>query len=327
MGNSASTINPETDLLDLHGKVAIVTGGTAGIGFWNAAHLSKRGAKVYIAARNESKATGAIARIEAWNPSPNRGPILFHKLVLDDPRDAKKSAEEFLTRESRLDILVNNAGLMASPYEKTKDGIVNTMVINHLSPFVFTKVLSPLLEKTAREPGSDVRIVNVSSMTHSMVKDAKFDSLQEFNKTYEGSWLPPANMKRYAMSKLANILWTNELQRRYDEKGVPITCITIHPGGVLTDSALDQLRKLPLSGLLIAISRLFSYEPEEGSFTTLYAAASPAVRQNPAAYRAKYIAPITKVVEPSTQARNPNLAKTLWNSTEKILKDVYGLDV
>ena len=77
----------------------------AGIGFWNAAHLSKRGAKVYIAARNESKATAAISKIEAWNPSSNRGQILFHKLELDDPRDAKKSAEAFLARESRLDIL------------------------------------------------------------------------------------------------------------------------------------------------------------------------------------------------------------------------------
>ncbi|KAK7694262.1 hypothetical protein QCA50_001442 [Cerrena zonata] len=326
MGGKPSTINPDTDLLDLHGKVAIVTGATAGIGFWNAAHLSKRGAKVYIAARNESKATGAISRIEAWNPSPNRGPILFHKLELDDPRDAKKSAEAFLARESRLDILINNAGQMSSAYEKTKDGVVTTMAINHLSPFVFTNTLSPLLEKTAREPGSDVRVISVSSYTHSMVSDAKFDSLEEFNKSYEGTgFLPPAKMKRYAMSKLANILWTNELQRRYNEKNIPISFITIHPGGVLTETALDQLKALPLSGLVTWIAGFFSDQPEQGSFTTLFAAASPLIKQNPSAYRGKYISPYTKVEEPSPSARDPNLAKTLWLTSEKILKDVYGL--
>lgn len=91
------------------------------------------------------------------------------------------------------------------------------------------------------------------------------------------------------------------------------------------DTALDQLKALPLSRLVTWLAGFFSDQPEQGSFTTLFAAASPLIKQNPAAYRGKYISPYTKVEDPSPTARDPNLAKTLWSTTEKILKDVYGL--
>ncbi|CAL1709882.1 unnamed protein product [Somion occarium] len=329
MGSSASVLNPDNDLLDLHGKVAIVTGANAGIGYWTAAHLSKRGAKVYLACRNESRATGAITSIEAWNTSKDRGSLIYHHLSLDDPREAKKSAEEFLAKETRLDIVVNNAGLLASPYEKTKDGIVNTMVVNHLSPLVFTHTLSPLLEKTASEPESDVRIINVSSLMHSAIRagQTKFDSIDSFNARYEGSWVPPENLKRYGLTKLANILWTNTLQKQYDAKNVPITCISMHPGGVLTDSALERLKQSAIPRLRIAISRLFADEPEQGSFTTLFAAASKEIAKDKGKYRAKYLAPYGKIVEPSKLAKDETLANNLWGTTQKVLKEIYGIEV
>ncbi|KAI0074940.1 NAD-P-binding protein [Panus rudis PR-1116 ss-1] len=318
-------INLDSDLLDLRGKVAIVTGGNTGIGYWTTAHLSKRGAKVYMASRNESKAKDAISRIEAWNTASDRGPAIYHHLDLSDPREAKQSAEAFLAQETRLDILINNAGMLAGPYEETKEGIVNTMVVNHISPFVFTNTLSPLLEKTAKEPNSDVRIIIVSSLIHSVIRDAKFDSIASFNTTYENAWFPSPDMKRYALSKLANLAWMKELQQRYKQRGVPITCIAIHPGGVLTDTALEGLRKSRFPSLRIRLSRLFADEPEQGSFTTLFAAASKAVAQNPEKYCGQYLAPYGKIATPSALARDPKLASTLWTTTEKILRDVYGV--
>jgi len=322
----SASFNPDTDLLDLHGKVAIVTGGNQGIGFWTVHHLSKRGAKVYLAARSESKATGAIAHLNELDTSKTKGTIEYLYLDLDDPRQAKKSAEEFLTRETRLDIVVNNAGIMSNPYTKTKDGIVNSMVVNHLSPFVFINTLSPLLEKTASEPNSDVRIVTVSSLVHSMIKDAKFDSVDAFNATYEGFTMP--DMKRYAHSKLANILWTKQLQRRYDAKNVPITCIAIHPGGVFTDTAVNSIRQKmagPVAWLVLTLARPFSDTPEPGSYTSLFAAASKAVSKDKKAYRGSYLKPYGTIAAASSYANDPKLAETLWTTSENILKDVFEL--
>ncbi|KXN81562.1 hypothetical protein AN958_04445, partial [Leucoagaricus sp. SymC.cos] len=294
-----------------------------GIGFWTAFHLSRRGAKVYIGARNEAKATNAISQMKKIDSNPANGSIEYFHIDLASPNDAKQAALNFMSKEKRLDILVNNAGIMSSAYEETKEGIVTSMVVNHISPFTFVETLSSLLEKTAKEDGSDVRIVTVGSMVHSMAKDAKFDSLESFNTSYKGSFM--ADMKRYAQSKLANILWSNELQRRYDTQNVPITCITIHPGGVHTETALDGLRKLPLSFILIPITRLFSDLPEKGSFTSIFAAASPAIRKNPKLYRGSYLEPYGKISLPSPQAQDLILARSLWQTTENILKERYGI--
>ncbi|KAL0569739.1 hypothetical protein V5O48_012215, partial [Marasmius crinis-equi] len=114
--------NLQTDLVDLKGKVAIVTGGNRGIGYGTVQHLARAGAKVYLAARDEKKANDAIAQLNKEGFQPGNGEVVWLKLNLTDPREAKKAAEEFTSREKRLDILVNNASVTRHPFEKTPDG-------------------------------------------------------------------------------------------------------------------------------------------------------------------------------------------------------------
>ncbi|KAI0343575.1 NAD(P)-binding protein [Trametopsis cervina] len=317
-GLFSSSFDPSKDLLDLHGKVAIVTGGNAGMGFWIVHHLRRHGAKVYLAARNEARATDALRRLDALGRENNDGAVEWLPLDLDDPRGVRRAVDAFTEKETRLDILVNNAGMMAAPYEKTDDGVVRSMVVNHISPFVFVDALSELLEKTATERDSDVRVVNVASLIHSMAS-SKFDSLDAFNKFYGTGYI--AETRQYAQTKLANILWTNKLQERFDDRGANVTCISLNPGGVHTDTAVDKLRTLPLGGLLVRLTGLISYLPEQGAYTALFAAASPAAR----AYRGLYLVPFGKPATPSSAARDPLLADTLWKTTVQILGDVYGL--
>jgi len=158
--------NPQRDLADLTGKVAIVTGANTGIGYHTVKLLARQGAKIYLGARNESKAKAAIAELEREGLGP--GQVVWLHVDMSEPTWAQDAANEFLKKESRLDILVNNAAVLAGPYVLTKDGLNLTMVVNHFSPVVFIRTLLPLMIQTSKEPNSDVRIVTVGSCAHSM---------------------------------------------------------------------------------------------------------------------------------------------------------------
>ncbi|KDQ58065.1 hypothetical protein JAAARDRAFT_129282, partial [Jaapia argillacea MUCL 33604] len=172
----------------------------AGIGFKTVRHLARKGAKVYLAARNEARATAAIAELEAEGFGEGKGQVVWLKLDLADPRLAKSAAEDFMLHESRLDIL----------------GV-------HISPFVFTQAFFPVLKCTAEASGSDVRVVNVASRGHAFAPSSiRFRDIDDFNQDFN------------RMSKLANILWCKELQKHYDAEGLPIIVMAIHPGDVDT---------------------------------------------------------------------------------------------
>jgi len=237
MGNIVSRkFDPLTDLVDLKGRVAIVTGANTGIGLATVRHLARAGAKVYLAARDESRATGAMAQLERDDLGPGNGEVVWLKLDLSTVKEAKQAAEEFLKLETRLDILVNNAAVLQAPHVIGPDGAATMVVVNYLSPFIFTQTLIPLLQETAKEPNSDVRIVNVSSITHKMIPaSVKFDDVSDFNVTFQGRLLP--GLHRYGYSKLMLVLWTKTLQRQLNQDlSAPITAIAVHPGGVDTYS-------------------------------------------------------------------------------------------
>ncbi|KIK70104.1 hypothetical protein GYMLUDRAFT_994181 [Collybiopsis luxurians FD-317 M1] len=312
--------DPLQDVVDLKGKIVIVTGGNRGTGLATVRHLAKAGAKVYMAARNEAKAMEAIEKLKAEGLEPGNGQVDWLKLDLSDPREAKKAAEAFMEKEKRLDVLVNNAGLLAGAYEKTSDGLSSMIVVNYLSPFVFTRTLLPVLTSTANEPGSDVRIVNVASMMHKFTPSGvKFKDIQDLNVEYSGKFF--SGMLRYAHSKLLDILWTRTLQKHLNtaspQPPQPILAIALHPGGVDTFSH----NWFP-SGFWTPLVRLAIMAPEQGSHTSVFAAAAKVVREEKDKYEGAYLvdSPVGKITEPSAMAKDDGLADDLWSLTNKVLE-------
>ncbi|TFK52451.1 NAD(P)-binding protein [Heliocybe sulcata] len=314
---SRTTFDPNRDIPDLKGKVIIVTGGNTGIGFATIQHLVRRGAKVYMGARNESKATGAIARLKAEGMGPGFGEVHWLNLDLSDPRKAKKAAEDFAASESRLDVLVNNAALLMVPYEKTADGIQQVMMVDYLSPFVFTEALLPLLKKTSQLPGADVRIVALSSdALLLMPNDVRFRDVNDFNQNFKDTWY--SSMYRYGLAKFAVCIWMKHLQKRLDAEGSSIIAMSVHPGGSNTEYGIEYLSQYHLAWLF----KFIFVTPPVAAFNSAFAATSPAVRANPEKFRGAYLHPVGKVNAGNKPAQDPALREELYSTTLTILRDL-----
>ncbi|KAF5368335.1 hypothetical protein D9758_002229 [Tetrapyrgos nigripes] len=291
----------EEDLVDLKGKVAIVTGGNTGVGYATIQMLARKGAKVYMAARNEGKATEAIKQLQAEGISD----VHWLNLDLSDPRRAQSAGKEFLEKEKRLDILVNNAAIGAvGPYKLNKDGLLDIMVTNHISHFVLTETVLPLMKTTAKETGSDVRIVNVTSIAHDRVKPESYTSKEALNKDYGESF--GGYLDTYGNSKLANILHIKELQRRLNSESISITCIATHPGAIKTN----------------VLGPLFFAPWRKGAMTVGFGAAGKEVKEQSETYQGAYLAPIAAITTPSKYALDERLAKELHETTENIVKEL-----
>ncbi|KAH9852467.1 NAD-P-binding protein [Lenzites betulinus] len=316
--------DPTKDLMDLTGKVMIVTGGNSGIGYTTVQQLARRGAKVYIGARNEERAKTAIERLRADGLEPGNGELEWLELDLSDPRKTKESAEAFIAKERRLDVLVHNAGVMRVPYKiNTTYGLQENMLVNHVSPFVFTKNLLSILTQTAKEPDSDVRVILLSSRMIAALKwkDVHFRDINDFNEEYGHP--PTASLYRYAYSKLANVLFAKQLQKRFDFEGIPVTAMSLHPGGVYTEgSTKDPLAQIPILGHLVKfILRKLFVSAAEGAYTSAFAAASPLVKAEREKYKGAFLWPPGNIISPPCrQAESQELAEELWATTESILQ-------
>ncbi|KAJ4468745.1 hypothetical protein J3R30DRAFT_3714196 [Lentinula aciculospora] len=310
--------DPLLDLVELRGKVIIVTGGNRGTGLATVKHLAQAGATVYMAARNEAKAKEAIKRLDCEGLEPGNGQVKLLKLDLSDPKEAKRAAEVFMEKETRLDVLINNAGVLSGPFEKSADGLSTMVVVNYISPFVFTRTLIPVLTSTANEVDSDVRIVNLASIAHKFTPSGvKFSEIEDFNVEYRGKLM--SGFMRYAHSKLLNILWTRALQRHFDSASppIPIVAMSIHPGGVDTFS-----HNWPLPWFWKPIVALAINDPEHGSYTSVFAAAAKVVREEKEKYTGAYLdnKPVGKIEEPSAMGKDHKLADDLWNLTTSLLQ-------
>ncbi|KAJ3891438.1 short chain dehydrogenase [Lentinula edodes] len=331
---------------DLTGRVAIVTGGNTGLGYITVRELARKGARVYMLSRTETRALAAIAKIRKELDSelkPELEYIKFDLLSLKSAKEAaeefmrqselkpeveyinfdllslksaKKAAEEFVQREKRLDILVNNAGIMATPYELSPDGI-EIQACNGTGHFALTVSLLALLKETAAMPNSHVRIVNVSSggylAAHLGTPD--FSSLEGLNQKTWSTWV------RYGMSKLTNILFTNELQKRLDESGTPnIYCLSVHPGGVSTELTRGPLQSWPFLAPLERIARMFLVTPEQGALTQLYAATSPEVEEKD--LKAALLFPIAQPKYKTSLAEDKDgkLGGDFWTLCEALMR-------
>ncbi|KAF9223134.1 NAD(P)-binding protein [Gyrodon lividus] len=314
----SKSFNPITDMPDLSGKVIIVTGGNTGIGYATVKHLARLGAKVYMAARNKSKAEEAIAKLKQEGLAPGNGQVVWLELDLSDPRNVKNTVQEFLGKESRLDVLIHNAAILVEGYKISPDGVQEIMIVNAISPFVLTRELLPVLKQTAAEPNADVRIVVVSSAGHELVPgEPRFRNFDDINNEYKNALVP--SFARYCYTKLANILYASELQRRLDAEGSPITVISLHPGSVNTFSRKPQLKKF--SWLVDILVYPFFVHPDVGGYTSVIAAASPEVAQNRDMYKGAYLVPIGKIKNPTDTARDEGIAKELWELMEGFVAD------
>ncbi|KAG2095897.1 uncharacterized protein F5147DRAFT_840085 [Suillus discolor] len=314
MGFFSKPFDPVTDLPDLSGKVVLITGGNAGIGYSTVKHLARHGAKVYMAARNQSRAEEAIAQLKAEGLGPGNGDVIWLELDLKDPRNAKKAAEVFMKQENRLDVLSQ----LIENYAMTPDGVQEIVMVNVISHVVLTRTLQPLLDKTAAEPNSDVRIVVVASDGYRFVSgEHRFRNLDDLNNELKSSLAP--SFARYFMSKLMNILYASELQRHLTAVGSPITVIAIHPGTV------DTIRPKPavsyLQFILKPIVPLFFVRPDQGAYTSVFAAASEDVAKQREKYKGMYLRPVGKITKPTKVATDEGLAKELWDTVDKFLEE------
>ncbi|KAJ3122126.1 hypothetical protein HK098_003105 [Nowakowskiella sp. JEL0407] len=301
-----------SDIPDLSGKVAVVTGGNTGLGYVTVTELARKNATVYLAARTASRAHTAISKIKEEIPNAK---IEFLELNLADLKQVKSAAEKLKSLSDRLDILVNNAGIMAPPFELTKDGYESQFATNHLGHFLFTTELLPLIERSAPS-----RIVNLSSGGHRMCPPSgiAFESINDENAL--SSW------QRYGQSKLANILFTKSLAEKLAGKQVFVNAV--HPGVVSTELArgpIAEQEKNPtiLMGILkffLPVFRSFLLTPEQGALTQLYAATSnDIVVKN---YSGEYFIPFGELSKPRVAvAESKELRDKLWEFSEKAVRE------
>jgi NAD(P)-dependent dehydrogenase (short-subunit alcohol dehydrogenase family) len=243
------------------GRTAVVTGGNAGIGFELARVLAARGAHVVLACRDIGRAAEAAGRIRGGNPGASVSVVHLDLASLPSVRTA---AAEVRASYPHLDVLVNNAGVMEVPYERTEDGYELTFATNHLGHFALTGLLLPALTAT---DGS--RVVTMSSQGHA-------EGVMNFDDLQGEHGYDPAGA--YFQSKLANLLFTYELDRRLRAAGVPTSALAAHPGVVYTNlfhtrSKPDQLI---ISPRLRALNFWFAQSVGKGALPALRAATDPA---------------------------------------------------
>jgi NAD(P)-dependent dehydrogenase (short-subunit alcohol dehydrogenase family) len=253
----------DADMPDQAGRSVVVTGANSGIGLQTAEALAARGARVVLACRQLRKAEDAAAQIGAACPNAKVGTVRLDLASLGSVREA---ADELRSRYGRIDLLINNGGVMEPPYERTEDGFELTFATNHLGHFALTGLVLDRLLETA---GS--RVVTVSSEGHARgVID--FDDLQS-----ECGYSPD---DAYCQSKLANLMFTYELDRRLRAAGAQTASLACHPGIVLTGlyKTRSRLERAPLSPRLRLINSRFVQSTQIGALPTLRAATDPAAR-------------------------------------------------
>jgi len=290
------------DVPALTGRVAVVTGANTGIGFETALVLARRGAQVVLACRSAERARDAAARIAASGEGVPAAEVLELDLgSLDSIGDA---AGELRERHPRIDLLINNAGVMDVPYGQTEDGFELHLGINHLGHFALTGLLMPQLTAV---PGS--RVVNISSVAHDRGR-IDFDDL-----AYTREYTPS---RAYARSKLANLLFTFELNRRLAAASAPTTALAAHPG--LSRTELYRHEKSAVSLVIRLISPFLMQNAAMGALPTLRAAADPAALggtyYGPAGRREFKGHPVP--VEAVPAAHDAEVARQLWAESEKL---------
>jgi NAD(P)-dependent dehydrogenase (short-subunit alcohol dehydrogenase family) len=290
-----------TDVPDQTGRVTVITGSNTGIGYQAAAVLANRGARVVLAVRNLDKGNEAAARIRAANRGAD---VAVQRLDLSSLESVRAAAEALRSAYPSIDLLINNAGVMFTPRQRTVDGFELQFGTNHLGHFALTGLL---LDRMFVAGG---RVVTVSSNGHRLMADIHFDDLQ-WERRYN-------RFAAYGQAKLANLLFTYELQRRLAESGKPTIAVAAHPGA----SNTELTRYLPaiVRPAERLMAPLISQRPEMGALPSLRAATDPT------AVGGQYYGPdgrgqqrgFPTLVESSKRSHDPELQHRLWQVSEEL---------
>lgn len=281
---------------DQSGRVAVVTGANTGLGFETARLLAEHGATVVLACRSAERAGAAAARI--------KGDVSTVSLDLASLKSVRAAAEELSGRHPRIDLLVNNAGVMETPYSTTVDGFERQLGTNHLGHFALTGLLLPTLI-----PVTGSRIVTVSSVAH---RRGRMDFA---DLGYTSGYTPSS---AYGRSKLANLLFAFELQRRLTAAGAPTVSLAAHPG--LARSELTRYGGILTRSVYVLLNPFLFQSAERGALPTLRAATDPAAHggefYGPSGRSEFKGAPI--LVDAVPAAHDAETQQRLWAESERL---------
>jgi NAD(P)-dependent dehydrogenase (short-subunit alcohol dehydrogenase family) len=305
------------DIPDLSGKRAVITGVTGGLGLHTAIGLARHGAELVVTARDETKAETAVARILERAPEAR---VEVVSLDLADLADVRRAAAEVAKTYDRIDMLVNNAGIMVPPkHETTADGFELQIGTNHIGHFAWTAELWPVLKE------SNARIVTVSSLAHTTVGSVDLATLTpgDSDRRYR-RW------QSYGQSKLANLLFALELDRRSKAAGLGVVSVAAHPGYAATNITKTGPTGggLSLPGIgMHQISRIIAQPAALGALPLLMAATDPSLTGG------EYVGPSgirglrgrPKLVSMTHAARDEELARDLWSASESAIGATFDV--
>jgi NAD(P)-dependent dehydrogenase (short-subunit alcohol dehydrogenase family) len=307
----------EADLPDLTGRTAVVTGANAGLGLRIAKVLAGHGAQVVLACRNAGKAAAAADLIRR---ACGQAAVSVVQLDLASLDSVRQAAGQIAASHPRLDLLLNNAGVMEVPYQRTDDGFELTLATNHLGHFALTGLL---LESLLAAPGA--RIVTMSSIGH-LDGVIRFDDLQG-----ERDYQPAA---AYEQSKLANLLFTYELDRRLRAAAAPVIALAAHPGVVYTDlfATRSRLQQALLSPRLRMLNFWTVQNAAMGALPMLRAATDPSARGGdyfgPRSYglRSRFCTGYPALVESGARSHDVADQVRLWHVSEQLTGISYRIE-
>jgi NAD(P)-dependent dehydrogenase (short-subunit alcohol dehydrogenase family) len=298
----------EAEVPDQSGRTAVITGGNSGIGLEAARVLAVRGARLILACRDQGKAHDAVTRIRAAAPGADVRAVPLDLASLDSVRAA---AGQIRSACEGIDLVVNNAGVMMPPYGRTADGFELQFGINHLGHFALTGLL---IDRLAALPGA--RVVTVSSNSHAGGQ-INFDDLQS-ERGYR-------RVAGYGQSKLANLMFTYELQRRLHSAGSPAIAVAAHPG--LTRTDLARYLSPVMTAFYVLAERPLAQRAAIGALGTLRAATDPAVRggdyYGPARWRGERGYPV--LVSSSERSHDEGAQCRLWQESERLTGVRYAI--
>ncbi len=298
---------------DLSGKVIIVTGANSGIGFESTKEFARKGAEVILACRNMDKAEAALQEIKQEIPAAK---VIVMQLDLASQKSIHQFAEAFKSNYDRLDVLLNNAGIMWVPYGKTEDGFERQFGTNHLGHFALTGLLLDVILATP-----DARVVNVSSMGHNTgVMD--WDNLMfEGGKDY-------GRHSSYGRTKLANLLFTYELQRRFEAAGSSATTLAAHPGSSNTNLAEHLVGSWFMRLLFAILYPLITQSSAMGALPSIRASVDPQATGGqyfgPSGFMEQRGYPV--VVKSNSRSHNQADARKLWEVSEELTGVVFNFE-
>lgn len=294
------------------GKITIVTGPTSGVGFYVALELVRAGAEVVLAGRSPQRLQESLEQIKREIPGAK---LTALELNLANLKSVRGFAKNFADRYSRLDLLVNNAAVAAIPYQQTADGFEMQIGVNHFGHFALGGLLLPRL-LAAPVP----RLVTVASGRINSLQ-INFEDLQS-KQRYQ-------RYRAYMQSKLANLLFSQELQRRANTAGLDLKSVSAQPGWTATNLGPGQQASALERGLIKVTNRLFAHSPQKGALPILYAATMPdlpgGVYVCPDGFRNLHGWPA--VTDPGRAAHDKESAARLWKVSEELTGVSYSLPI